>query len=71
MVAVACDLDQQFVQRKPADKETKTEKAQREFIENEFDVPGDYRIELYAKLTCNYYFILQLSYLPPLLQIGC
>ncbi|KAI0914715.1 hypothetical protein F4823DRAFT_557661 [Ustulina deusta] len=51
MVAVACDLDQQFVQRKPADKETKTEKAQREFIENEFDVPGDYRIELYAKLT--------------------
>ncbi|KAI0526152.1 hypothetical protein F5B22DRAFT_589306 [Xylaria bambusicola] len=52
MVCVACDLDQQFINRKAADKETKTEKAQREFIENEFDVPGDYRIErLYAKLT--------------------
>ncbi|KAK6860845.1 hypothetical protein PG995_004481 [Apiospora arundinis] len=52
MVTVVCDLDQQFVKRHPADKESKTEKAQREFIENEFDVPGDYRIErLYAKLT--------------------
>jgi hypothetical protein len=55
VVAVACDLDAQFVKRKPDGKETPTEKKQREFIEKEFDVPGDYRIErLYAKLSCEF-----------------
>ncbi|GAW23683.1 hypothetical protein ANO14919_132580 [Xylariales sp. No.14919] len=52
VVAVACDLDAQFIKRKPDDKETPSEKRHREFIEKEFDIPGDYRIErLYAKLS--------------------
>lgn len=53
MVAVAIDLDAQFVNRDPNHKETANEKKQRELIENEFGVPGDYRLErLYARLTC-------------------
>ncbi|KAK5992854.1 hypothetical protein PT974_06276 [Cladobotryum mycophilum] len=47
MIAVVCDLDMQFIDRNP-DDESETERKQREFIEREFDIPGDYRIDRFA-----------------------
>ncbi|KAL7791605.1 hypothetical protein V8C43DRAFT_283414 [Trichoderma afarasin] len=50
VIGVICDLDMQFVKERP--DETPEEKRQREFIEKEFRVPGDYRLErLYSKFT--------------------
>ncbi|KAF3055500.1 hypothetical protein CFAM422_012994 [Trichoderma lentiforme] len=50
IIGVICDLDLQFVKERP--DETPDEKRQREFIEKEFKVPGDYRLErLYSKFT--------------------
>lgn len=52
-VGVLCDLGQQFVREYA--QETDEEKEQRAFVEKEFSVPGDYKLQrLYAKLTCEY-----------------
>ncbi|KAL6792265.1 hypothetical protein GGI42DRAFT_346449 [Trichoderma sp. SZMC 28013] len=49
-VGVLCDLGQQFVREYA--QETDEEKEQRAFVEKEFSVPGDYKLQrLYAKLT--------------------
>ncbi|KAF3055504.1 hypothetical protein CFAM422_012993 [Trichoderma lentiforme] len=49
-IGVLCDLGQHFV-RKSAE-ETEEEKEQRAFVEKEFSVPEDYKVQrLYAKLT--------------------
>lgn len=50
-VGVLCDLGQQFVREYA--EETAEEKEQRTFVEKQFSVPGDYKLQrLYAKLTC-------------------